>query len=114
MTSFAVDEIAALELLKQGGADTGATRTAGVADHARHGDVLALFEDLVEVALEALVERALDAAGTGLQLFHFHAKIAERMLPGIVRGVPARFELCASILTVIEILLQRLDLAHRL
>src|SRR5438105_3584964 len=114
MTSLAVDEIAALELLKQRGANTRAAGAAGIAHHPGHRNVLPLFENSIEVALEPLVQGALDTADTRLELLDFDTEIAEGMLPGVVGGVPARFELRAPGATLIEIFLQRLDLTHRL
>src|SRR5438477_9749620 len=94
--AFAINQIAALELLKKRGADARMACAARVADNRRDGHVLALLEDSEEVILEALGKLRLERRGTLLQLRNFGAKIAERVLPGVVRRVPARLQIFAS------------------
>src|SRR5713226_7296114 len=112
MASFAADHLSPLELLKERRTDASAAGVAGIVDHARHAHLLPLFENLVELALQPLGYFLLDAGNTLLQLLDFRAQIAERVLPGVVGGVPARFQIGAARLDAFEISLQCFDLAH--
>jgi len=71
-----------------------------------------LFEDLIELALEPLGYFLLDAGGPLFQLLDFRAQIAERVLPGVMGGIPARFQIGAARPDAFEIGLQCFDLAH--
>src|SRR5579884_2875252 len=114
MTTLAVYELTALQLLVERGTDSRAARAARLADHCSDGDVLPLFENAEEVVLQAIGQLRFECRGALFQLLHFRSKIAEGMLPFRVRSVPSRFEIGAAFAPVIEIRLQRFDLAHHL
>src|SRR5438132_4207714 len=114
IASLAAYELSALELLKQRRTDARAARTARIVDHACHRDVLALFENLMKLALQPLGKLSFDGRRPLFELRRFRAEIAERMLPGIMGLIPARFQIGAAHASLIEIALQRFDLAHRL
>src|SRR5438874_1811037 len=77
-TSFALHDLAALELLRHHGAHLGAAGAAGVDVDACHGDVAALFRDAPELALEALRDLRLDLLPLRLEAPDLAAQVAER------------------------------------
>ncbi len=111
MASFAADQLSSLELLKERRTDARSAGAAGIVDHPRHGYLLALFEDLIELALQPLRYFLLDAGDALFQLLDFRAQIAERVLPGVMSGIPARFQIGAARPDAFEIGLQCFDLS---
>src|SRR5207253_8885703 len=75
MAALAAHQLSALELLEERRTDSRATRAAGVADDARDGDILALLEDLIELAFEPLGQLALDRGHALLQLIDLRPQI---------------------------------------
>ena len=68
----------------------------------------------MKLALQPLGKLSFDGRRPLFELRRFRAEITERMLPGIVGLIPARFQIGAAHASLIEIALQRFDLAHRL
>ena len=68
----------------------------------------------MKFAAQALGQRRLDVGCTGLERFHLGTQIPERVLPGGMLAVPARLQIGAAGGQIIVLLLQRVDVGHRL
>ena len=77
MAAFAVNEIAALQLLRKCGTNSRAACAARFRRNRRDSDALTLFEDAMELALQTFRERRLDLLRFLFQHAGFAAKIAE-------------------------------------
>jgi hypothetical protein len=114
MAALAVHKLAALELLVERRTDARAARAARVVGHFDHGHALALLEDALELAAGAVGQRLLQLRGALAQRLGLGAQVAQRMLPLVVLRVPPLLERGGAAAIVIELLLQALDVRHRL
>src|SRR5437016_14009669 len=106
MAAFAVNKLAAFELLIERRTHARAACAARVVRHLHHRHALPLLDDALELAAQPLRQRGLELLRAFAQRPRLGTEVAEGVLPLVVLRVPALFERQGTAAIVIELILQ--------